>query len=78
MHACLRVDEITRLLACELIASEGKASAVALACCCRSLEEPVLDVIWGTQDRLYPLLVTFPASVWDQVVQTFVSLPTTP
>jgi len=79
MHACLSVDEITRLLAYELVASaEGKATAVALACCCKSLEDPVLDVLWGTQKRLYPLLETFPKSVWDKSVQTFVSLPTTP
>jgi len=77
MHTCLSVDEIIRLLACELVASEAKATAVALACCCKSLEDPVLDALWRMQTRLYPLLETFPESVWDKAVQTFVSLPTT-
>jgi len=78
MHACLSVDEIVRLLACELVAAGGKLTAVALACCHKTLEDPVLDVLWGIQDRLYPLLETFPASVWDEAVKTFVSLPMTP
>ena len=78
MHACFSVDEIVRLLACELVASEGNGTAVALARCCKSLEDPVLDVLWGTQVRLYPLLETFPESVWDETAPTFVSLPGTP
>ena len=74
MHACFSVDEISRLLACELVASEGKGTAIALACCCKRLEEPVLDALWGTQERLYPLLETFSGSVWDETVQTFVRI----
>lgn len=78
MHACLGVDEIVRLLACELVAAERKATAVALARCCKSLEDPVLDALWGTQTRLYPLLDTFPGSVWDETARTPVSPPSTP
>ena len=52
MHACLNVpDEILRLIACELVASEGQATAVPLACCSQSFEGPVLDALWETQDR---------------------------
>lgn len=78
MHACFSVDEIVRLLACELVASGGGVAAVALARCCRALEDPVLDALWESQDRLRILLETFPESVWDEAFQAFVSLPTVP
>jgi hypothetical protein len=44
MHPCLMVDEIIRLVAYKLFGSEADGTAVALACCCKSFEEPVLDV----------------------------------
>ena len=52
MHACLNVDEIVRLIAHELVASGGEASAVGLACCCKSFEDPALDALWATQGEL--------------------------
>jgi len=76
MHACINVDEILRLIACELVASGGEATAVALACCCKNLEDPVLEVLWGTQERLYPLLDTFAEGVWNERPQILVSLST--
>jgi len=78
MHACLNVDEIVRLLAHELVASEseGKATAIELAYCCKTLEGPVLNVLWGTQDQLDLLLETFSISVWDETVAAYVSLST--
>jgi len=66
MHSCLNVDEILRLFACELVASEAKATAVALACCCKRFEEPALDALWETQNQLTPLLKCFPRDVWDE------------
>ena len=66
MHAFLSVDEIFRLIACELVASEAKATAVALACCCKTFEGPVLDALWETQDQLFPLLKSLPESVWKE------------
>jgi hypothetical protein len=66
MHACLGVDEILRLLACELVWSEAKATAVALACCCKSFEDPVLDALWETQEQLFPLLKSLPEGVWKE------------
>ena len=66
MHACLNVDEILRLIVCELIESEAKASAAALACCRKSFEDPVLDVLWEAQDGPLPLLKSFPADVWSE------------
>ena len=76
MHPCFCVDEIVRLLACELVASGEKTTAVALACCCKSFEDPMLDALWATQEQLYPLLNTFPEGVWESGYQV-VSLPTT-
>ena len=65
MHPCLCVDEIVRLIAHELVASEGKATSVALACCCKSFEEPVLDVLWQAQEELKPLLRSLSDDIWD-------------
>ena len=76
MHPCLGVDEILRLLASELVASEAKATAVALACCRKSFEEPALDALWETQDRLIPLLKCFPPDAWKEEGGCFVSPPT--
>ena len=66
MHACLNVDEIVRLIACELVASGGRGTAVALACCRKSLEDPVLDALWVKQHRFFQLLKSFPGDVWNE------------
>ena len=73
MHVSLNVDEIMRLIACELVVSRGRAAAVALACCCKAFEDPVLDVLWETQGRLAPLLKCFPQEVWKEEDGSFVS-----
>ena len=66
MHACLNVDEIVRLIASKLIESKSNATAVALACCCKNFENPVLDVLWETQDKLLPLFKSLPGDVWNE------------
>ena len=66
MHACLNVDEIARLIVHNLVASSGEGSAVSLACCCKSFEDPVLDVLWAKQHFLLPLLRCFPGDVWEE------------
>ena len=66
MHVCINLDEIVRLITQKLVASKGKGSAVALACCCKSFEDPVLDVLWVEQVKLSPLLKTFPRDVWNE------------
>ena len=63
MHPCLNVDEIVRLIARELVADEGKWTAIGLACCHKGFGDLVLDTLWETQDRLLPLLNTFPGDV---------------
>ena len=65
MHACLNVDEIVRLIACELVASRGHTTAAALARCCKTFEDPVLDVLWVKQTKLFPLLKSLPGDVWN-------------
>ena len=65
MHACLNVDEIIRLIVCELAGLNAKAAAVALACCRKNFEDSVLDVLWETQNRLLPLLKSLPEDVWN-------------
>ena len=67
MHRCLCIDEIVRLITHELIASRRHATSVALACCCKSFEDPVLDVLWQTQWALVPLLKTLPRDVGMRV-----------
>ena len=63
MHLCLNVDEILRIIARELVESK-KATALSLACCCKSLEDPMLEALWETQDRLLPLLKSLSEDVW--------------
>jgi hypothetical protein len=65
MHVCLSVDEILRLVVCELVGSEANATAVALACSCKSFADPALDVVWETQGRLLMLLKSLPGDVWN-------------
>ena len=76
MHTCLNVDEIVRLIAGELVASEAKVTAVTFACCRKGYEDPVLDALWKTQRELLPLLKSLPGGVWNDVGCT-VSAPTT-
>jgi len=76
MHVCLNVDEIVRLIALELVAFGGKATAVCLACCSKSFEDPVLDALWVKQGSLYPLLKSLPSDVWEEGGYS-VSVPTT-
>ena len=75
MHACLNVDEILRLIVCKLVGSGARATAVALACCCKGFEDSVLDALWETQGGLLPLLDSLPADVWNEGGYT-VSVPT--
>ena len=76
MHACLNVDEIIRLIVHEVVESKANATAVALACCRQSFEDPVLDVLWETQNKLIPVLNCLPGDVWKGDGCT-VRMPTT-
>lgn len=77
VHPCFKVDEILRILADEIVESGARTTAAALARCCKIFEDPVLDALWETQDRLFPLLKTFPGDVWRvNQASKFVSPPT--
>lgn len=43
MHSRLNVDEIVRVIAYEPARRGWEADTVPMACCCKSLEDPVLD-----------------------------------
>ena len=73
MHLCLSVDEILRLIASELVTSGTKATAAALACCCKSFKDPMLDALWRKQYELAPLLKCFPQDAWNEEDGSFVS-----
>ena len=75
MHPCLCIDEILRLIARELVTSEWGATAVALACCCKSFEDPALDALWETQREMTQLLKTLPGKLWKSDGYT-VHIPT--
>jgi hypothetical protein len=64
MHPGLCVDEIVRLVAHGLVAAKQNATAVALACCCKRFEDPVLDVLWRPQFQFSRLLETLPGGIW--------------
>ena len=76
MHTCLSVDEIVRFIAHELVASEAKATTVALARCHKGFEDPVLDTLWESQNRLTLLLGSLPSDVWNSPDTLTVSAPT--
>ena len=59
-HRVLKIGELTRLIASQLVLIDGRRSAVNLACACRYLEEPVLSTIWETQSSLITLLRVLP------------------
>jgi len=63
-HRVLKIDELTRLIAGQLVLISQK-STVHLACACRSLEEPVLSTLWETQPLLITLLRVLPKETWE-------------
>lgn len=56
-HKVLTIDELLRLIAAYLVDTDP-SSAVALACCCKAFEDPVLDLHWQHQslDKLASVL----------------------
>ena len=62
-YRIFKISELTRLIATQLVPT-GRKSAVNLACACRSLEEPVLNILWETQLSLCTLLEVLPQETW--------------
>lgn len=51
----------------------GTASLLALACCCKVLEDPVMDILWKRQKHLHTILRTLPADCWEVTDKVYVS-----
>ena len=59
-YRVLKISELTRLIAGQLVLIGAGKSAVNLACVCRSLEEPILSTLWETQSSSFTLLGVLP------------------
>lgn len=64
-HRCWELDEIIRAIAAHLVFDKARASAVSLASCSKSLEEPALGEVWRGLSSLTPLVKCFPPEVWE-------------
>lgn len=64
-HRCWGLDEIVRVIAANLVSNGAKASAVSLASCSKSLEEPALSEVWRSLSSIAPLVKCFPPDVWE-------------
>ena len=63
-HRTLAVDEILREIIDRVI-DIHPPTAVSLACCAKSFEEPALSALWKTQKELPVLIRTLPPDSWD-------------
>jgi len=63
-YRVLKISELTRLVASQLVLIGAKGSAVNLALVCRSFEEPTLSTLWETQWVLNTLLELLPQETW--------------
>lgn len=59
------LDEIVRAIAANLVSDRARASAVALASCSKSVEEPALGEVWRSLSSLAPLVKCFPPEIWE-------------
>ena len=72
-HSYWGLPEIVRAIAANLVSDKAKGSAVALASCCKSLEEPALGEVWRSLSNLAPLVTCYPLEIWDfEVVENLV------
>jgi len=69
-HRVLKISELVRHIASQLVLIDAEGSAVNLACACRSLEEPILSTLWETQWSLYTLLRVLPEENWGSHSKT--------
>ena len=56
-HRVLAVDEILREVTARVI-DVHPPTAISLACCAKSFEEPALSALWKIQDELRTLIKT--------------------
>ena len=74
MHQIFYLDELVRNIAnCAEHTIPQAVSLLSLACCCKSLEGPVIDVLWRRwQTDLFTILKTLPADSWSVANGVFV------
>ena len=73
VHQVLLLDELIRNIShCVGPTPEGSASLLAFARCCKSFEEPVMDILWQRQVDLSTILKTLPADSWTVTGNVFV------
>ncbi|KAF9778937.1 hypothetical protein BJ322DRAFT_1024796 [Thelephora terrestris] len=80
MHRLFYVEELVRQIAFDAYERPlGSASLLALACSCKILEGPVMDVLWQRQKLLDIILRTLPADCWTLTdgVYRLIKIPTT-
>jgi len=66
MHRFWEIDELVRMLASDLKdRCDASASALALACCSKRLNDIVLDSLWEHLGDLYRLLSCLPPESWE-------------
>jgi len=63
-HRVLGIDEILRDVAAWVVDTHPP-TAVSLACCTKSFEEPALSTLWKIQERLPTLVKTLPPDCWE-------------
>ena len=74
MNQIFYVEELVRQIAFNADhGSQGSASLLALACSCKTIEGPVMDVLWQRQESLHIILRTLPASCWTVAGGVYVS-----
>jgi len=74
MNQIFYVEELVRQIAFNADhGSQGSASLLALACCCKTIEGPVMDVLWQRQESLHIILRTLPADCWTITGKVYVS-----
>ena len=73
MHQLFRLEELVQNISyCADSTRQGSASLLAFACCCKSLEGPIMDVLWRRQVDLSTILKTLPTDSWTTTGGTFV------
>ena len=75
MNQALYIEELVRRIA--FSADDrfpGSASLLALACCCKTLEGPVMDVLWQRQKHFHVILQTLPVRCWIITDQGYVNV----
>ena len=74
MNRVFYVEELVQRIALNADdRSVGSASLLALACCCKALEDPVMDVLWQRQRILHVIIKTLPADCWTVTDSVYVS-----